>query len=86
MQKDEERNPEDLTIEDEIELKKRKKRYEGMDSTALLEETKRYMKEFSSYEKEKASDAVDQEEKDVKVEEEAEKWIDDELGGWDTVD
>lgn len=86
MKKDQERNPEDLTIEDEMELKKRRKRYEAMDSAALLEEVQKQMKD-SAYEREENLDTVDEDEKDLEADEEAEDSVDDDpLDNWDPVD
>lgn len=84
--KDQERNPEDLTIEDEMELKKRRKRYEAMDSAALLEEVQKQMKGSSIYEREEDLDTVDVDEKDLEADEEAEDLVADDLGNWDPVD
>lgn len=84
--KDQEQNPEDLTIEDEMELKKRRKRYEAMDSAALLEEVQKQMRGSSAYEREEDLDTVDVDEKDLEADEEAEDSVDDDLGNWDPVD
>lgn len=84
--KDQERNPEDLTIEDEMELKKRRKRYEAMDSAALLEEVQKQMKGSSIYEREEDLDTVDVDEKDLEADEEAEDLVADDLDNWDPVD
>lgn len=84
--KDQERNPEDLTIEDEMELKKRRKRYEAMDSAALLEEVQKQMKGSSAYEREEDLDTVDVDEKDLEADEEAEDSVADDLDNWDPVD
>lgn len=83
--KDQERNPEDLTIEDEMELKKRRKRYEAMDSAALLEEVQKQMKD-SAYERTEDLDTVDEDEKDLEADEEAEDSVEDDLDNWDPVD
>lgn len=84
--KDQERNPEDLTIEDEMELKKRRKRYEAMDSAALLEEVQKQMNGSSAYEREEDLDTVDVDEKDLEADEEAEDLVADDLDNWDPVD
>lgn len=84
--KDQERNPEDLTIEDEMELKKRRKRYEAMDSAALLEEVQKQMNGSSAYEREEDLDTVDVDEKDLEADEEAEDLVADDLDKWDPVD
>lgn len=84
--KDQEQNPEDLTIEDEMELKKRRKRYEAMDSAALLEEVQKQMKGSSAYEREEDLDTVDVDEKDLEADEEAEDSVADDLDNWDPVD
>lgn len=84
--KDQERNPEDLTIEDEMELKRRRKRYEAMDSAALLEEVQKQMNGSSAYEREEDLDTVDVDEKDLEADEEAEDLVADDLDNWDPVD